>query len=84
MPAEEEEIVVKERKEQPRKKTKKKKKNAVKKVSTGEEIYALVDKLLTDQGPTMGMTEIANTIKVSFFNNVFCPSLNYRNAHKYC
>jgi len=63
LPEFEEDIVVKERREQPKKKSKKKKKNAVKKVSTKEEIYALIDVLLKNQGPVMGMTEIANSIK---------------------
>lgn len=63
MPPEEEEIVVKERKQPKKKKSRKSTKNAVKKVSTEEEIHALIDELLTNQGPSMGMTEIANTIK---------------------
>jgi len=46
-----------------KKKKKKKKQAAVPKVNTAEEIIELIDDILKYQGPTMGLTEIANAIK---------------------
>lgn len=62
-PMEEELEVAQTRKDPTKKKNKRKKKNAVKKASTKEELHALINNVLINQGPVIGMVEIANQIK---------------------